>query len=172
MRLFLCVLFATAIASACQRPSTTSPALEDVLDDFMKESGVSFADCEFGGLVACQSSESIVTGMPEQGFSQSSQCIVDSWKGPCTAAQTELYWEFTNTGNYLSVRRNLFVAPQDGKCRLSIFEQKFGAEVENENLVTHFECADLVEMGICGVLEPLDCSIVDVFEVAREPGPA
>lgn len=161
------------LALSCREEDSGPRSLQDVLNAFIAESGLSFATCgtfndeddrlqiECGGGVE---------GTPDEAFQAASACFLDKWS-TCQPARVQLTWGWGPMwhGAYESqLVRTMFVVPDEDDpkepCSLVVFESD---KIFHASRVHHQECSALVEFGACDAIEPQMCSLVESIRLTQ-----
>lgn len=123
-----------------------------IVSNFEKEAGVNFTDCGTGGIVDCAMPLDYFVN-PDSLFREHSKCILNAWTD-CHPAKTVLDW-YNLSSQEDNPNRVMYILPRNGKCTLVIFE--------SNPEFSRVECSALATKGVCGVLEPQDCTLIETF---------
>lgn len=155
--------FLAPLAPACR---TAPPTLDKVLSDFQDENtDLSFMDCKYGE-VDCVAGDKSATGQTSSDFRNATSCLVETWQASCKPSMTSLTWNWRDGSSEdlelddVHTHRYIFTVPHGDECRLAIFEST------DAYSVTRLECNSFVTEGVCGVLEPRDCHVVEKIEIS------
>ena len=146
------VLQALLLTAACSR----DPTLEEVLDNFVSQSSLDFEDCG-AAAVGCQDNAP-AADFPD--FEQARACLLDAWND-CRPARAALGWLWAESDE--GIARRVFIVPDDGSCRVVLFE-------DHTYTVDRLECDVLVAMGECGVIDWSACALADKIVIDPPSG--